>query len=157
MFDPSQLEDYRAVKAPVALQARVEQAVAHSRRPVLRTVIPWIAAVAACLVLTVAGFAWFGRSPVTITASPSFVLARSSTQDVVPIVELTIRSEGRFTVDAIGEGVSIPRDTVPVLPLTAENSLSLWWEITSPHTTVTVNGHTYTLHADPVTYDVTVS
>ncbi len=157
MFDPSQIEEYRAVKAPDDLKVRLEQADTSTPRPVLRRVIPWVAAAAACLVLTIAGFAMSRAPSVQITASSSFALARSSTAEVLPIVELTLSADSGFTLEAADPSITLPGGATLELPCSAQNTLTLWWEIEASSVTVTIDGHTYTLHADPTTFDVTVS
>lgn len=156
MFDPTSVENYRAVKAPSALRERLEAIDSAPRRKRNVTRLwPVAAAIAACLMLTAIGLFPKSSSRVTITAQPLVAVARVA-DTTVPHTTLLLTADGELTLESADAALSQEDGQALTFPHVAQNELTLLWSITDPEVTLTVNGQTYTLHADLTSGAVTV-
>ncbi len=160
MFDKQAVEEYRLITAPDCLKDRVIRAANTQKRTPAR-VFRMVGTLAACLAVIVAAAVLWSPSPTPAIVStdgslltcatlptPAATTARMQAEHCAAI---TLRADGKITVDSNAvfciqhedgsfESISFP--------YTASDTLTLYWYVTSPDATMTVNGIDYILHAD---------
>ena len=157
MFDKTAVEEYRSLTAPAALKERVLfEAPTHKRKKV--RIIPLVAALAACLVLFF-GAVWLdayddirisGDWTLSSTASvplPAGVSSRTSAAHFA-IFTVSARNDLMIETDDPLYILTDKGELINTFPYETTGTASIYWYITSPIATVTVNGVTYTLTAD---------
>ena len=157
MFDKSAVDEYRSITAPENLRNRVLQHTVTTKRPAVRA-ITLVSALAACLVLLFTQ-TWIGvqddvaissnwqLSPASSVAMPVAASSRSGAEYCATLT-LAVRDQLQFDTDDTLFVVTDEGDLIDTFPYESSGVVSIYWYITTPTATMTVNGVTYTLYAD---------
>ncbi len=157
MFDKTAVDEYRSLTAPDNLKERVWQTTSKKKRSVTR-VLPFVGAIAACLVLLFTT-TWLNvRDDVMIssnrnlhsTASVALPADTLSRNRAAHYAAFTLAVKGELELDT-DDSLFIVTDSgefLDTFPYKTANVVSVCWYITSPQATMTVNGVSYTLSAD---------
>lgn len=160
MFDKQAVDEYRSLSAPAELKARISQEASTSKRTPVR-MLRAVGTIAACLavIAVVAVLRLPSSAPVSVSTNGTLLsctpvpmtVSSSARIQAEYYAMITLTADGKIAVqsDAVF-GIRHEDDSLESvsLPYTASDELTLYWYVTSPDATLTVNGVRYRLYAD---------